>query len=102
VPLLVDKKQSGLAFAIISALINASLTGINPLYDVRVCCGVDYTCRAGLIADTSGFTSFLLFLAGISFLSVCFAIIWNILDRTRHPPLLNSKEALKIIEAEQQ
>ncbi len=83
VPLLVKSNHSGLAFAIISALINASLTGIDPLL--------------GYIADKRGFEMFCLTLAMISGVSVLAALLWNYMDTRRELPLLNRKDALKVL-----
>jgi len=80
-PLLVEKRHTGIGYAIVSSLMNASLTVIHPL--------------AGHIGDQYQFFGFCIFLAGISTISVILAIIWNYLDKSRSVPLLNQKETIK-------
>jgi len=76
-PLLVDKHHTSIGYAIVSSLMNASLTGIHPL--------------AGVIASEYRMFGLCIFLAGISGISVIVAIIWNYLDSKRLIPLLNRK-----------
>jgi hypothetical protein len=73
VPLSVPEQFQGVAFAFISASINASLTLVGPL--------------AGLIADKKGFVALCLFFSGISSLAVAATIVWNIFVKN-----INQKE----------
>lgn len=74
-PSLVIEEHTGFAFAIVSSLINAFLTAINPL--------------AGYIVDNFGFDWLMLFFAAISCVSLLLAIVWNLLDFWKDKPQLN-------------
>jgi len=75
VDLLVKPHHVGIAFAIVSALINGALAGVTPL--------------AALIVDHSGLTGLCLLFAGISSFSVLVAVIWNYRDKRSTRPILN-------------
>jgi hypothetical protein len=67
----------GIAFAVISALMNASLTAVIPL--------------AGSIGDsTGGFTRLCLFFAMLSLFSVGMTVVWHIVDARHDSPSLNT------------
>ena len=74
-PLLVKPKTEGVAFALVSALINASLTGIIPL--------------AGVVSDHFGWFGLNIFFASIAGLSVVVTAFWNYVDTTSSKPQLN-------------
>ena len=78
------KQNTALANAIVSSLMNTSLTGVYPL--------------AGLVADQYNFLGLSLFLAGISALSVFVSLLWNYVDRGQKTPILNNKEANKMVD----
>jgi len=81
VSILVPSTHGGVAFAIVSALINAILSGITPL--------------GGLVSDRYGFKGLCLLFSGVSAFSVFIAIIWNIRDARSLKPVLNVKEKQK-------
>eukprot|EP01116_Phalansterium_solitarium_P014382 TRINITY_DN32010_c0_g1_i1.p1 TRINITY_DN32010_c0_g1~~TRINITY_DN32010_c0_g1_i1.p1 ORF type:complete len:448 (+),score=91.94 TRINITY_DN32010_c0_g1_i1:128-1471(+) len=86
VPLLAHPKHEAVAFAIVSALINASLTGVIPL--------------GGLIIDEYDFKALCVFFADISVVSVVLALLWNFLDACGPRPVLNVKDTPKVEAAE--
>jgi len=71
------KEHEGLAFAIVSSLVNLSLTGIVPL--------------AGWISDNYGFFWVNMLFASISGCSTVAALVWNWRDWKGPMPVLNQK-----------
>jgi len=82
VPLIVKSKSEGLAFAIVSALINASLTGMIPL--------------AGAITDVYGWFGLNILFSFMAGISVMVAVLWNIIDMRSSNPVLN----IRVMETE--
>lgn len=74
-PLIIDEKHTALGFAIVSSLMNASLTGMNSL--------------GGWILEQSGFHDFCLLLTVISLISVIASIFMNVRDSYSPHPVLN-------------
>jgi len=77
-PLIVDEKHTALAFAIVSSLMNASLTGMNSL--------------GGWILEHNGFHDFCLLLTVISLISVIASLVLNFRDMHSLNPVLNRKD----------
>jgi hypothetical protein len=77
VPLVVPTVVEGTAFAILSSLQSASLTGYVPL--------------SGLIGEKFGFAPLCAMWAGLAMVSVMLSLLWNLLDARRTDPILNMK-----------
>ena len=82
---IVEEKYSGFAFALVSSLMNASLTAVYAY--------------SGAIVEDHGFSWFCIFFACLSGASVLVSIVWNVMDLFEEKPVLNSKvEAKQSIE----
>jgi len=78
VPVLVEEKQTGTAFGLLSAFINSGLTGV-------------YYLQA-FIAEKYDFESQILFYALLALVGLILATVFNVLDYMRRPPLKRCNE----------
>jgi hypothetical protein len=75
--LVISEKHSGIAISISSSLLNAALSGANPL--------------AGHIADKFGFFWVCMFFSSLACIAVLTTTVWNVLDARSEKPVLNKK-----------